>query len=154
MLVTYASNYGDVTVAFHHNLRDPNWSMFSDIKHIHANKIAKYAANIIKSLKKAYNIQSKRELFNSEAPQPLMNQLVNYDRPRFLSSFLPRYKSQADSYHMNQSVQDIRNPATIDSNIYRRSLNTRLQNYAGYDDHNDSIENISNSLTPRYYHRI
>ena len=74
LLLDYANDHNDITIAFHHNLRDTNWSMFSDAKHIHANKIAKYAANIIKALKKAYEINDKNELFSSrKSPEALMN---------------------------------------------------------------------------------
>ena len=74
LLLEYARNHDDVTIAFHHNLRDTNWSMFSDAKHIYPNKIAKYAANIIKALKQAYNITDKSSLFLNHTARPTYQQ--------------------------------------------------------------------------------
>lgn len=46
LLVGYARKNGDITIAFHHNIRDPSMSLFYNPKHISDKKIAKYAANM------------------------------------------------------------------------------------------------------------
>ena len=61
----YGHSHVDVIIAKHRNLRDPSWSMYRDEKHIKNEKIAKLAANLIKALKTAYGITSKRELFRN-----------------------------------------------------------------------------------------
>ena len=57
-----AHQQDDIFVTVHKNLRDATWSMFRDNKHIHEFKIPKFAANIIRALKMAYNIKDKRFL--------------------------------------------------------------------------------------------
>ena len=66
LLAAYATKYNDVTVVIHKNLRDSDWSMYKDAKHIYRNKIPKFAANIISGLKHAYGISNKSELFKEQ----------------------------------------------------------------------------------------
>ena len=69
LLSDYNNNNQDIYIANHKKLRDPTWSMFEDSTHIRKIKIPKFAANIIKALKQAYNIKNKSELFkNTESP--------------------------------------------------------------------------------------
>ena len=63
LLNDYTRDNADITIAIHENLRDPTWSMYYDSKHIHGQKIAKFAANIIRALKVSYKINDKSELF-------------------------------------------------------------------------------------------
>ena len=92
LLFTYAKNRDDTTIAFHHNLRDSNWSMFHDAKHIRQEKIPIFAANIIRALKKSYNIREKSELFTNtqpSTPTPLMSKFIP----------LPAALRNGNSYH-------------------------------------------------------
>ena len=59
LLNTYAEVHSDITVACHRNLRDPQWSMLYDQKHIRKEKVPKFAANLIRALKSAYGISNK-----------------------------------------------------------------------------------------------
>ena len=89
LLLEYTKRHRDISMAFHHNLRDRSWSMFSDAKHIHPNKVAKFAANIIKALKKSYNINDKSELFpqSTQKIRPLMDCPVPYRPAQIISPY-------------------------------------------------------------------
>ena len=140
VLVNYAKDHSDVTVAYHHNLRDPNWTMFADAKHIHANKIAKFAANIIKTLKKAYNINDKSELF----PKPLMQQPITY-HPTFNTFQTPRNKS----YHqMRNSESSMQNISSSHTNASNGPIDTRFRNLAGYDSNKTYSSRVKSNEYP------
>ena len=66
LLHDYAQQHDDIIVTVHKNLRDATWSMFRDTQHIHEMKVPKFAANIIRALKEAYNITNKSALFSKE----------------------------------------------------------------------------------------
>ena len=142
LLVNYAANKNDTTFGFHHNLRDTNWSMFADVKHIHSNKIAKYAANIIRALKKAYSIENKKELFNnSEPPRPLMSQPVYYQPSQMYPISYPNSngipignKFQQPRFPNSPQIPhcNISQPSTY-PNIYNLSMGERLHKFAGYE---------------------
>ena len=59
LLNNHASSHADITIATHSN---SSWCMYRDEKHIKNEKIAKFAADLIKALKTAYGITSKRKL--------------------------------------------------------------------------------------------
>ena len=77
----------DMTIATHQNMRDPNFTMFYDEKHLKRNSAPRFAKNIIRAMLSAYNIQNKSELYTEKStgrtiphnndpsrqrPQPLM----------------------------------------------------------------------------------
>ena len=75
---------GDSVIHFvkQQNLRDANWSMYHDVKHIKKNNIGKYAANLKYGLRAAYGIPNK---YNSNRGSP--NNMINrYNHPRQISN--------------------------------------------------------------------
>ena len=63
----------NIYIAKHSNLRDSEWSMFADIKHIHQSAAPKFAANIKRALRAAYNIPPFQRKFQSRYRQSGMN---------------------------------------------------------------------------------
>ena len=119
LLKDFASDNADTTVAMHENLRDPTWSMYYDAKHIHEQKIAKFAANFIRALKVAYNINNKSELFTTYNHRSISHALnSNHINSRFFT--------QGD--RTNNTFQ-FSNQKEVDNNAYvKRNLET-LANY-------------------------
>ena len=63
VLKSYAEQHTDITIATHHNMRDPQFTMFYDKKHIRENNVPRFAKNLIRAMLSAYKIQSKSELY-------------------------------------------------------------------------------------------
>ena len=114
--------------------------MFADVKLIHSNKIAKYAANIIRALKKAYNIENKKELLNNSKPRPLMSQPIYYQPSQMYpigcsnSNYEPSgNKFQKPRFPSSPQIprNSILEPSTY-FNAYNPSLGERLHKFAGY----------------------
>ena len=56
-----------MTIATHQNMRDPNFTMFYDEKHLKRNSAPRFAKNIIRAMLSAYNIQNKSELYTEKS---------------------------------------------------------------------------------------
>ena len=137
LLNSFAVNEGDVTVINQSNLRDPTWSMYSDDKHIRENKIAKYASNIIRSLKTAYKINNKNELF------------TNYDNKRRFQHVQP--PSQSNHVFGNTHTGNRWNSSF--SNNPSQNLTEKLKSIAEYNtppnfvnERYDTMSTIKNDL--------
>ena len=76
----------DITIATHHNMRDPTFTMFYDEKHLKRNSAPRFAKNLIRAMLFAYNIQSKSELYpeNSVRKTVLQNNGSSYQKPQAL----------------------------------------------------------------------
>ena len=53
-----AKNDDSIFVAFHSNLRDEDYFMFTDVKHISRNAVPRFAANLKRALRSAYGEKS------------------------------------------------------------------------------------------------
>ena len=95
LLSTYANQHDDIFLVMHQNLRDITWSTFYDNKHIRETKIPKFAANIIRALKQAYNIKDKSALYSNE-------------RPIFTNNYRSNYRQKQDeNQDFNQTKRDL-----------------------------------------------
>ena len=130
----------DINICYHKNLRDPNWSMFRDVKHIKRVKAAKFAANIIRALKISYGISSKRELFSSRYSAVTSNHSnVNfYGHPSSNS----RHDSERNAIY-NQQPRPLMSITTTKPNI---NVNERLMHVANYQPKHSEFEIFKNNL--------
>ena len=113
LLTDYALNNEDITVARHGNLKDATWSMYRDAKHIKESKVAKFAANLIRALKTAYDIREKSELFMNE----------KFTRYQNSSMRIPESLLQWDRGFSNMQSNDNNN---------KNNLRNNLEKNAGY----------------------
>ena len=124
LLAEYSKSNQDICIANHENLRDPNWTMFEDNKHIRKVKIPKFASNIIKALKQAYNIKNKSELFDFGL------HTGNDNRTRTTNN------ARHHSYNNQGYINEV--PVMPRQQI---DLRNRLRNIANYYLKNDSVHN-------------
>ena len=119
LLDIYAKKHPDVTIVFHNNLRDPNWSMFKDVKHIRQNKIPKFAANIISGLKQAYGISNISELFGEKHNSSFRN----YEHPPMNEHIGNKFRKMAGYNYHQKPNQTISN----DNEVLKKEIMHRLQ---------------------------
>ena len=112
LLHDYAIQNQDIIVTVHKNLRDPSWTMFRDTKHIREMKLPKFAANIIRALKEAYNITDKSALFTD-----MKNVGVS-----------PFTGGNKIGFHVNNRLQNIANYSNVNRNVSEH----RQNNYSGF----------------------
>ncbi len=70
-------NQGHITIAPHSNLRDDDWSMYDDAKHITKAAIPRLVSNIKRALRKAYGITTDGSKPRMSSKLPLENRLQN-----------------------------------------------------------------------------
>ena len=116
-LGNYANQQDDVFLIIHQNLRDNTLSMLYDNKHIRETKIPIFAANIIRTLKKAYNISDKRALYLNDRPtrNEDVRNIFTHDK--------------ANNYHRNVKYD---NYMTYETNHENMQMESKMKNLANY----------------------
>ena len=127
ILGEYAKNHGDITIASQYNMRDPTFSMIDDDKHVKQIKIPKYASNIIRALKAAYDIKSKSDLYFRQTPDEKTKRYTH-------SNNINNRMQTSTGYEQIPNNQEL-NPH------YSDNLNNRMQTLAGYDPTRNNQEN-------------
>ena len=159
LLKDFASDNADITVAIHENLRDPTWSLYYDSKHIHEQKIAKYASNLIRALKQSYKINNKSELFTTNNHR---NDSRIHSNSHTNSHFFPYDDRTKNHWNISNSQEVVNNSSRVLSNDNGfinshclDSTNDHLQISNRKEVHNERIkgnmENLANYQTMPSY---
>ena len=124
VLMDYVLNHQDVTIARHHNMRDPGYSMFYDEKHIKDTAVSRFSANLIRALLKSYKIKSKSELFattgnRTQSAFPLMRNMQAYP------------STEQRSYGNSQN--NFSKEAVPPAQRQQGDIRSKMMNFAGYD---------------------
>lgn len=151
----YAEDTEHLYVIEHSNLRTLGWTLYADDKHIHHLKNGKYAANIIRTLKTAYNISSKNELFSNSEPRRMTK---NTDSARNNGRIRFNVHNQKGDFSqipdVNSGPFNFKAPTYDhgDTNHMGKTLQHRLHHLANYDqastsiNASDEISNIKHGL--------
>ena len=77
MITTLFKNRNDVTIASHSNLRDDEWSMYDDVKHVSEAAVPRLVSNIKRALRKSHGVTADGSIPSTTRKIPLERRLRN-----------------------------------------------------------------------------
>ena len=135
LMNTMASKYKNIVIAHHFNLRDENYTMYDDIKHIKRTSVPRFASNLKRALRIAHGMDEFRRDLNNTRSQ---NRNSTYNHS----------EKHGQIYH--QSYGNNFDNNRINTNIDRETPHTYPAH--SQNNNNNNIETLKNAFL-RFFDR-